>query len=199
MSDNAGSGTNRKVIAWVTLSMDGFSAGPGGDMSWLAEHVGHEQMMAYSEGIWRGASTAVMGRTNYEGFFGYWPPVARDPASPPRHRDLATWLDTVEKVVFSRSLQSAEWQNTRIAADLEAEMRALKRAPDRDILVLNSASIIRALLDSDLVDELQLFVLPTVLGNGLRFFPDGLAASTWRLAGVSTFPTGAVALRYSRP
>src|ERR671919_1649 len=102
MSDSSESGTQRKVIAWVSLSMDGFSAGPGNDMTWLAEHVVHEQMMAYSEGIWRGASTAVMGRTNYEGFSQYWPPVAKDAASPPRHRDLAIWLDTVEKVVFSR-------------------------------------------------------------------------------------------------
>jgi dihydrofolate reductase len=168
-------------------------------MTWLGEHVVHDQVMAYDEGNWRGASTAVVGRTNYEGFFGFWPPVANDPASPPRHRDLAIWLDTVEKVVFSRTLRSAAWQITRVAAHLETEMRALKRAPGRDILVLDSASIIRALLNSDLLDELQLFVLPTLLGGGLRFFPDGLASSTWQLLGVATFPTGAVALRYGRP
>jgi dihydrofolate reductase len=199
MSDRAESATPRKVMAWITLSMDGFAAGPGNDMRWLGEHVSHDQMMAYSEGIWRGVSTAVMGRTNYEGFFGYWPPVANDPASRPRDRELAIWLDTVEKVVFSRTMRRAEWQNARVSADLEGEIRALKAAPGRDILVLNSASIIRALLDVGLLDELVVYLLPCVLGSGLRFFPDGLAPSKWHLLGVATFPTGAVALRYGRP
>src|SRR5581483_6183061 len=129
MSDHTGLEAERKVIAWVFLSLDGYSAGPGNDMSRLAEHAGHEQMMAYTEGIWRGVSTAVMGRINYEGYFGYWPPVAKDPASTPRNRDLAIWLDTVEKVVFSRTMKRAEWQNTRVASNLETEIRALKAGP----------------------------------------------------------------------
>src|SRR4029078_1141874 len=129
----------------------GYSAGPGNDMSRIAEYAGHEQMMAYSEGIWRGVSTAVMGRTNYAGCVEYLPPVATDPAATPRNRDLATWLDTVEKVVFSRTMKRAEWQNARVAADLHAEIHALKHAPGRDILILNSVSIIRALLQARLL------------------------------------------------
>jgi dihydrofolate reductase len=189
MPDRTESGEQRKLIGWVTLSLDGYSAGPGNDMSRIAEHAGHEQMMAYTEGIWRGVSTAVMGRTNYEGFFGYWPPVAKDPVSTPRNRDLAIWRDTVEKVVFSRTMQRAEWQNSRVASDLETEIRALKAASGRDILVLNS----------ELLDELQLFMVPVLLGGGLRFFPDGLAPSRWQLVSVATFSTGVVALRYGRP
>ncbi|HZO27346.1 MAG TPA: dihydrofolate reductase family protein [Chloroflexota bacterium] len=185
MPDRTISGEQRKHIGWVTLSLDGYSAGPGNDMSRIAEHAGHEQMMAYTEGIWRGVSTAVMGRTNYEGFFGYWPPVAKDPASTPRNRDLAIWLDTVEKVVFSRTMQRAEWQNTRVASDLETEIRALKAASGRDILVLNSASIIQALLNSELLDELQLFLVPVLLGGGLRSSRTALRrprgnSSAWR-------------------
>lgn len=75
---------------------------------------------------------------------------------------------------------------------------ARAQAPGRDILVLNSASVIRALLDGDLVDELRVNMLPAVLGGGLRFFPDGLPPSTWRLVGTKTFATGAVGLHYSR-
>ncbi len=80
----------------------GFSAGPGGDLTGLVEQAGSPETMAWFEGVFRGASTALMGRTNYEGFYGYWPAVARDPESSPRGRDLAVWLDEVEKVVFSR-------------------------------------------------------------------------------------------------
>jgi dihydrofolate reductase len=198
MSDRTESETPRKLIAWITLSIDGFAAGPGNDMSRIAAHAGDEEMMAYSEGIWRGVSTAVMGRTNYEGFFGYWPPVAKDPSSTPRNRDLAIWLDTVEKVVFSRTMQRAAWRNTRVSADLEGEIGALKQAPGRDILVVNSASIIRAVLQAGLLDELIVFLAPIMLGGGLRFFPEGLPPSDWRLINATTFPQGDVVLRYGR-
>ena len=197
MPKNTESGGLRKVAGWVTLSLDGFRrARQRHAVSRRARR--HEQMMAHSEGIWRGVDTALMGRTNYEGFQGYWPPVARDPNSRPRDRDLAVWLDTVEKVVFSRTLREATWQNARVSSDLEAEVRSLKRDPGRDILVLNSASIIRALLASELLDELHLFIVPVILGGGMRFFPEGLPTSTWKLTGVATLPTGAIATRYAR-
>ena len=198
MSETTATGTPRKVIGWITLSLDGFASGPNNDMSRIAAHAGDEEMMAHSEGIWRGVSTAVMGRSNYEGFYGYWPPVANDPSTTQRNRDLATWLDTVEKVVFSRTLQTAEWKNTRVSADLEGEISALKQAPGRDILVLNSVSIIRALLQAGLLDEFIVFLAPIMLGGGLRFFPDGLPPSDWRLINLATFPAGDVVLRYGR-
>jgi dihydrofolate reductase len=188
----------RTVIAQATVTMDGMTAGPDGDLSFLMPHVVSEQMSAYSEGIWRGASTAVMGRTNYEGFHGYWPPVAADPSTPPRERAVGTWLDTVEKVVFSRTLEEAPWQNSRVARDVEAEIRALKEAPGQDILVLNSASIIQELLRADLIDELRLHVVPTIVGGGLRLFPDGLPRSEWEQAGVFALDSGAVAMHYRR-
>lgn len=90
MADRTGSETQRKVMAWISLSIDGFAAGPDNDMSRIAAHAGHVERMSYSEGIWRGVDTAVMGRTNCQGFYGYWPPVAKDPTATPRTRDLAT-------------------------------------------------------------------------------------------------------------
>jgi dihydrofolate reductase len=192
------SDTERTVIAQANVTMDGMTAGPDGDLSWLIPHAVHPQMSAYAEGIWRGASTAVMGRTNYEGYAGYWPPVAADTQAAPRDRDLATWLDTVEKVVFSRTLDEATWQNARVARDVEAEIRALKSAPGRDILVLNSASIIQALLRADLLDELRLNVLPSILGGGLRLLDEGLPRSAWALVGAITLEPGGVGLHYSR-
>lgn len=125
MSDTTGPGPQRKAVANVTVSMDGFASDRDGGMGWLVEYAVHEQTAAYFEGIWRGASTALLGRTNYEGFFGFWPAVARDPHASARDRDFATWFDAVEKVVFSRSLTSADWQNARVATDPEAEVRAL--------------------------------------------------------------------------
>ena len=190
--------SERTVIAQANVTMDGMTAGPGGDLSWLIEHAVTPQMSAYAEGIWRGASTAVMGRTNYEGYHGYWPPVAADPQAAPRDRALASWLDEVEKVVFSRTLEEAPWRNSRVARDVEAETRALKASPGRDILVLNSASIIQALLRADLVDELRLNVLPAVAGGGLRLLAEGLPPSAWELVGALTLEGGGVALHHRR-
>jgi len=190
----------RRLIAHVAVSIDGFTAAPDGDVSFHVEHALHEQARAQFEGVWRGASTVLLGRTNYEGFREHWPPKAAESGSSARDRDFATWLDTVEKIVFSRTVPDATWSNARIAEqDLEAEVLEAKRAPGRDILVLGSASIIQALLTADLVDELHLSVMPTLLGAGLRLFPEGLPRSEWTLMGNTTTPdTGGVGLRYSR-
>jgi dihydrofolate reductase len=195
----------RKVIADAVISMDGYtSTGPEDDLSWAMAHITSEQSEIMYEGIWRGVSTAVVGRVNWEGFTSVWPGLTSDPSSSARTRDLGNWLATVEKVVLSTTLQQAdldktEWSNARISRDLEAEVRSLKAAPGRDILVINSASIIKALLKADLIDELHMTVVPATLGGGVRLLPDGLA-STWRLSHATTIPeTGAVALCYRRP
>jgi dihydrofolate reductase len=194
----------RKVCAEVTVSMDGYSStGPDDDMSWAMEHISSEQSEIYYEGIWRGVSTAVLGRTNWEGFTSVWPAITNDPGSSARTRDLGNWLATVEKVVFSTTLEQvdlekSEWTNARISGDVESEVAALKNRPGRDILVLNSASIIQTLLRADLIDDLYLTVVPSALGGGRRVLPDD-HASTWQLAGATAFPSsGAVALHYQR-
>jgi dihydrofolate reductase len=190
----------RRVVAWVTISMDGYASGPGGPAhdNWLYEHVRRPPSAAHFEGIWRGASTVVVGRTNYEGFYSVWPGITADPGTDPRTRDLGVFLNTVEKVVVSRTLQEAGWENSRIARDLESEVRALRDAPGRDILVINSASIIQALLRADLIDDLRFVVVPVLLGGGLRLFAEGLPASAWTLTQATILDDGAIGLHYSR-
>ena len=190
----------RRVVAWVTISMDGYTSGPGGPAqdAWLYEHVRRASAAAHFEGIWRNASTVVVGRTNYEGFYSVWPGITADPGTDPRTRDLGVFLNTVEKVVVSRTLQQAGWENSRIARDLEAEVRALRDSPGRDILVINSASIIQPLLRAGLIDDLRFAVVPVLLGGGLRLFPEGLPASAWALAQATILEDGAVGLHYRR-
>lgn len=97
----APAGAGRKVAADVLVSIDGYSStGPDDDMSWAMKHILDEQSETYYEGIWRGASTAIVGRTNWEGFTSVWPGMTKDPNSSARTRDLGNWLATVEKVVF---------------------------------------------------------------------------------------------------
>ena len=192
---------SRRLIASVNVSLDGYSAGPEGenDVMWFVEHV-TDQLSSYFEGVYRGSTTALLGRKNYEGFYGVWPAITDDPASPARHRDLGTWMNEVEKVVFSNTLKEVEWQNARLAEqDLEAEVRDLKRAEGRDIVILNSASLIRQLVAADLVDELRLNLIPALTGGGLRLFEEGLPRSSWDLAAATRLATGALMLQYVRP
>jgi dihydrofolate reductase len=201
MEGRALSPLQRRVVAWVTVSMDGYTSGPDGPASdgWLYQHAQRESSAAYFEGIWRGASTLLLGRTNYEGFYSVWPGITRDPATDPRTRDLGEFLDRTEKIVFSRTLQAASWEHSRIARDLESEVKALRDAPGRDILAINSASIIQALLRAGLVDDLRFVLVPAILGGGLRLFAGGLPASSWVLRQAAVLADGAVGLHYSRP
>lgn len=132
-----------------------------------------------------------------------WPGITRDPATPARVRDLGAWIDAVEKVVFSTTLTTTEWENSRLASQpLEAEVKALKELkeqPGRDIFVMNSASIIHQLMRADLVDDLRMAIVPSVVGGGLRLLPDGLPASRWELTETITLAHGAVGLHYRRP
>ena len=190
----------RRVVTWVSVSMDGFTSGPSGPAAdtWLYEHAMQEGTAEYFEGIWRGASTALLGRTNYEGWYSVWPGITRDPATDPRTRDLGRWLDSVEKVVVSRTLTDAPWENSRIVRDLEPAVAKLKAEPGRDVLVLNSASVIQALLRADLVDDVRFAVVPSIVGGGLRLFPEGLPASRWSLVSGAALAHGAVGLHYRR-
>ena len=190
----------RRVVAWVTISMDGYTSGPEGPAhdAWLYEHVQRASSAAHFEGIWRGASTVVVGRTNYEGFYSVWPGITADPDTDRRTRDLGVFLNTVEKVVVSRTLQEAGWENSRIARDPESEVKALRDLPGGDILVINSASIIQALLRASLIDDLRFAMVPVLLGGGLRLFAEGLPSSAWHLTQATVLEDGAIGLHYRR-
>lgn len=199
-SDQAGRPA-RRVIAECSVSIDGYSSGPGGPAldTWLYEHAMLETIATRYEGIYRGADTALLGRNNYVGFASVWPGMTRDPASDPRTRDLGEWLEQVPKIVFSRTLEEADatWPNTRIARDLESTVRELKGQDGRDILVLNSASIIQELLRLELLDDLHLTVLPVTLGGGLRLLPEG-TGTAWNLLSTNVSERGGVSLHYRR-
>ena len=189
----------RRIIAWTSLTLDGYTSGPEGTSgdTWLYQHAGQPATSEYFEGIWRGADTIVLGRTNYEGFYSVWPDMTRDPATDPRTRDLGRWLDATEKVVVSRTLTEAPWENSRITDDLAGEINRLREAPGRDVLVINSASVIGELLRLNLVDDLRLAIVPVLVGGGLRLFPDGVAAS-FETVGVTALEHGALGLHLRR-
>ena len=193
--------SERRVVTWCTISLDGYSSGPGGPEhdSWLHEHAMRPETLGHFEGIWRASSTALMGRTNYVGFYSVWPGITEDPATDPRTRDIGHWLNTVEKGVVSTTLPESEasWETTRVFRDAGEAVATLKAEPGRDILVLNSATLIQSLLAADLVDDIRLDVVPVLLGGGLRLLPEDVSGA-WDLVSSTTMPGGALGLHYRR-
>lgn len=191
----------RAVIGNISLSLDGRTTGPQGDydMGWIVPHAitngARENMMS----VMSPATTALLGRKNYEGFGHYWPAVANDENADPRDRAFSKWLNAVDKIVFSSTLKEPSWENSRIVnADPASIIQDLKQQQGGDIVVLSSASIIKSLLRADLLDRLSITLCPEIAGGGARLLDDGLPASSWVLRRSTPTESGALCLLYER-
>ncbi|WP_405501058.1 dihydrofolate reductase family protein [Streptomyces niveus] len=191
----------RKVTANIGLTLDGRYNGPGGpgDAGAIVRYATTQVARDHLTRIWEGATTALLGRRNAEGFLGFWPTVAEDENADPRDRGYAKWLVDTEKVVLSTTVTEAPWERTRMvnapAADVIAELKA---TGEGDILVNSSPTVIKALLAADLIDRLYLLICPEIAGGGQRLFEDGLPGTRWRLADQRTGELGEMALVYDR-
>lgn len=193
--------TGRRVTANQNLTLDGRYNGPGGpgDFSAFMPYVTSELAREHMSRMHKDATTALLGRVNAEGFMGYWPSVADDENADPRDRGYAKWLVETEKVVLSSTLTEAPWERARIenapTADVVAELKA---TGEGDILINNSASVIKAALAADMLDRLYLMIFPEITGGGQRLFEDGLPATKWTLSRQETGALGEIALTYDR-
>lgn len=191
---------SRVVIGNISLSLDGRVSGPGGeyDMGWIVPHaitdVSRDNMIA----VTAPATTALLGRKNYEGFAGYWPPIAASESADPRDRAFSRWLNSVEKIVFSSTLKQVTWENSRVVdADPAAVVNGLRQQEGGDIIVLASSSVIKALLRADALDRLSVTLCPEVAGGGARLFEE-VPRSSWALRQSTITDSGALCLLYDR-
>jgi dihydrofolate reductase len=193
--------SGRKVRANMSLTLDGRYNGPGGpaDLGAIVPYAITDVARDHLARIHEGATTALLGRRNAEGFMSYWPSVADDENADPRDRGYARWLVAAEKVVLSSTLTEAPWERTRVvnapAADVVAELKA---GGEGDIIVNNSASVIRPLLAADLIDRLDLIICPEIAGAGEQLFDTGLPSTKWKLTHQETGELGELTLVYER-
>jgi dihydrofolate reductase len=186
----------RKVVLWMGMSLDGFTSGPNEQLDWLVKYVTAPEADAAFRRLRDRCDTILVGRVNYEGFFGYWPQVKDDPKASRNDVDISRWLDEVPKVVFSRTLREVKWRNARLARGGAAEeVSALKRAPGKDIVIQNSTRLTQSLLAAGLVDELQLMVVPEVVGQGRSLF-GGAPPTELGPADLTRFENGAFLARF---
>jgi dihydrofolate reductase len=187
----------RKVMLWIGMSLDGFTSDANEKLDWLVPHATAPEAMAIFSRLRQRCDTVLVGRVNYEGFYGYWPKVKDDPKASPSDVAISRWLDDVPKVVFSRTLREVKWKNARLArGDAETEVAQLKREPGKDIIIQNSTRLAKSLLAACLVDELHMMVAPVVLGNGRALFAGLPHRIDLGPAELTRFDNGTFAVRY---
>jgi dihydrofolate reductase len=182
-----------KLTATVQVSVDGVmqaSGGPEEDENGLFERGGwahfDNEAGAVMDEIFTRADAFLFGRLTYEIFAGSWG-TWDDPGDSP----IWTALNTKPKYVVSTTLTTPRWTNTTVlSSEVATAVRELKARPGRELQVHGSGELIRWLLDNDLVDEMNLFTFPVVVGQGIRLFPDTGRDRALELVGSQSTPTG---------
>jgi dihydrofolate reductase len=182
-----------KLTVFNNVSLDGYFTDAKGDMSWAHRGQNDPEWKEFVGGNVKGDGRLLFGRKTYEMMASFWPtPMAREslPA-------VADRMNNGSKIVFSRSLAEAAWNNTRlVSTGLAKEVRKMKEGPGADMVILGSGEIVAQLAAEGLVDEFQFVVIPIALGEGRTLF-DGLKKRLdLRLVRSRSFKIGNVLLCY---
>ncbi len=177
----------RKLILQMQVSLDGFVAGPKGEVDWIFAHFDEGSERWTVEKLWQ-AGAHLMGGATYRDMAAYWPNSGEAYEAP---------MNQIPKIVFSRTLTDARWPVTRVVSgDLAIELARLKQESGKDLLAYGGARFAQPLVRTGLVDDYRLIVDPIALGGGLRLFPELPAAVRLKLVEAIPFESGAIAATY---
>ncbi len=178
----------RRIIVSNHMSLDGFFEGPNKEIDWFGFN---EELFAYSVDLLNSVDALLFGRTTYEMMAAYWTSAPPDP--------IADKMNSLPKVVFSTTLQSADWNNARLVkGNLAEEVSRLKQQPGRDMVVLGSATLASSLLQLGLVDEYRVILTPVLLGTGKPLFEGIRQKMELKLVGSRPLASGVVVLTYQK-
>ncbi|MCA9837314.1 MAG: dihydrofolate reductase family protein [Trueperaceae bacterium] len=186
----------RKLKLQVQMSVDGFIAGPKGEMDWMAR-AWDDALVQYVTGLTESIGQIVLGKNLATGFIPHWAGVAAD-ESHPEHAAGKIFTDT-PKLVFSKTLEASSWDNTTLAkADLVTEINQLKAQEGKDIIAYGGGQFVSSLIKQGLIDEYHLFVNPVILGNGMPIFKELGEKQTLVLEAALPFSCGITVLKYKK-
>ena len=177
-----------KLAMWNLITLDGFFEGEKSwDLDWHQLVLGPE-FEDFAIAQLKSCDRLIFGRVTYEGMAAYWSNA---------QGEIADLMNRLPKVVFSRTLQNPEWQNTIVAtSDLVDQVRALKEDGQGYSLVVGSGSLSRSLMSYNLFDEYRILIAPIILGNGNLLFGNKLARHNLKLKETRNLARGAVILFY---
>jgi dihydrofolate reductase len=184
----------RKIIAFTNVSVDGYFAGPNGEIDFFKNN--DDEVREFTQSQANSSATLIFGHTTYEMMAGFWPTpdaIRNDPV-------VAGVLNNVPKIVFSKTLKPVKdgpvWKNVRVLHEINREEIArLKDQGSRDFVILGSGTIVQQLANLGLIDEYQLLVHPVILGTGKYLFK-GVNRMNLKLLDIRTFGSGKVFLKY---
>jgi dihydrofolate reductase len=184
----------RKIISFMHISLDGFVAGPNGEMDWIK--VDHEIFDYVGKRIGEG-DTALYGRLTYQMMEAYWPTAADKPNATRHDIEHSRWYSKVHKIVLSKTMQGADLSNTEVLSDnLSDSINEIKQRPGKDILLFGSPTATHSLINLDLIDGYWLFVNPIILGRGVSLFAQSERKVKLKLLDTRPFTCGVTELNY---
>jgi dihydrofolate reductase len=184
---------SQALAVFNSVSLDGYFTGPSGELDWAHRSAADPEFDAFVAENAGGDGSLLLGRRTYEMMAGWWPTPAAAAAMP----DVAHGMNRMRKLVASRRMQRADWSNTTLLeGDLLEAARRLKAEAGPGITILGSGSIVSQLAEAGLIDEIQLVVVPVVLGRGRTMFAGIGTPLGMRLARSRVFPGGKVFLVY---
>ena len=183
-----------KLIVFNNVTLDGYFTGRNGDLSWAHPNPQDAEHNAFIAENASGGGALVFGRITYLQMASYWP----TPMAAQQNPGVAEHMNNLPKVVFSRTLEKADWKNTTLLrGDLATQMRQLKKTPGPDMAILGSGSLVAQLAPEGLIDEYQLLLNPIALGQGKTLFEGLKDKLRLKLTKTRPFKNGNVLLCYA--
>ena len=184
----------RKIISFMHISLDGFVAGPNGEMNWIKVDA---EVFDYIGKRISETDTALYGRATYEMMENYWPTAADKPTATRHDIEHSKWYSKVHKVVLSKTMKEAGLTNTTIISDnLSDRINEIKQQTGKDILLFGSPTATHSLIQLNLIDGYWLFVNPIILGQGIPLFVDIKDKIKLQLLTTRQFTSGVTELNY---
>jgi dihydrofolate reductase len=177
-----------KLVMWNLMTLDGYFDGTENWALDWHQYAWGEELERMSIEQLRVADMLLFGRVTYEGMAAYWKTA---------QGEVANYMNSLPKAVFSRTLQSVDWQNTTLLkGEVKKEVEELKRKGEKDIYVFGSGDLCATLMEQGLFDEYRLCVVPVVLGSGKQLFGHKLSRLRMKLLESRALASGSVLLRY---
>jgi dihydrofolate reductase len=184
----------RKVILSNAVTLDGFFEGPNKELDW---HIVDEELIQYANDLLSNVDALLFGRVTYQLMADYWPATATNPSASKSDLEIADKMNNLPKIVFSKTLKQAEWNNSRLVKEnIAQEISKMKQQSGKDMVIFGSGSIVSTFTQLGLIDEYRIIVNPVVLGNGKPLFRGINDKHNLKLLKTKVLGSGVVILYY---